>query len=126
KVRLRQELDEARQSASGIELTRLEEALKHLEEAAIGTVHSFCAQILRERPVEADVDPAFQDLPEQEQRRLYERAFQGWFEDALSHESPGLRRALSRLAWNSDSSPAEQLQFAGKKLIEWRDFREPW
>lgn len=126
KVRLRQELDDARETANPAELAHLEEALKHLEEAAIGTVHSFCAQILRERPVEADVDPAFQDLPEQEQRRLFERAFQGWFEEALSHESPGLRRALSRLAWNSDSSPAEQLQFAGKKLIEWRDFREPW
>ncbi len=126
KVRLRQELDETRQNATAEEAVHLENALKHLEEAAIGTIHSFCAQILRERPVEADVDPAFQDLPEQEQRRMYDRAFQGWFEDALAKSNPGLRRALSRLAWTSDRSPAEELQLAGWKLIEWRDFRTPW
>ena len=126
KVRLRQELDDARQRASGAELESLEDALKHLEEAAIGTIHSFCAQILRERPVEADVDPAFQDLPEQEQRRLFDRAFTGWFSKALDTDSPGLRRALSRLAWTSEGSPAEALQYAGRTLIEWRDFRAPW
>ena len=48
KVRLRQKLDEARQTASGTERENLEDALKRLEEAAIGTIHSFCAQILRE------------------------------------------------------------------------------
>ncbi len=126
KVRLRQELDEARQSATADELLNLEQALKHLEESAIGTIHSFCAQILRERPVEADVDPAFQDMPEQEQRRMYERAFLKWFQTALDAGYPGLRRALSRLAWTSDQPPAEQLQEAGRKLIEWRDFRAPW
>lgn len=127
KVRLRQELDDARQAATGEELENLEDALKRLEEAAIGTIHSFCAQILRERPVEANVDPAFQDIPEQEQRQMYDRAFRGWFEKALSESRPGLRRALSRLAWNDgDQSPADQLQYAGWKLIEWRDFRAPW
>ena len=64
KVRLRQKLDEARQTAPEAERENLEDALKRLEEASIGTIHSFCAQILRERPVEARIDPAFQDLPE--------------------------------------------------------------
>ena len=50
----------------------VEEALQHLEEASIGTIHSFCAQILRERPVEAGVDPAFEELNEQESERLYQ------------------------------------------------------
>src|SRR4030081_2885633 len=59
KLRLRQELDRARESAAGQEeRANVENALEHLEEAAIGTIHSFCAQILRERPVEAIVDPA--------------------------------------------------------------------
>ncbi len=51
KLRLREELDKARHGSAAVE-----EALKHLEEASIGTIHSFCAQILRERPVEANVD----------------------------------------------------------------------
>ena len=83
KIRLRLKLDEERQSAQGQELEYLEDALKRLEEAAIGTIHSFCAQILRERPVEAGVDPNFEDIPEQEQRRLFKRSFQSWFERAL-------------------------------------------
>ena len=89
KVRLRQKLDGARQAALATERENLEDALTRLEEAAIGTIHSFCAQILRERPVEAGIDPAFEDLPEQEQRRVYERAFRGLFERALDESRPG-------------------------------------
>ena len=48
------------------ERSNIEDALEHLEEASIGTIHSFCAQILRERPVEAVVDPAFEELSEQQ------------------------------------------------------------
>ena len=96
KLRLREELDKARQQRSS---EKLEHALEHLEEASIGTIHSFCAQLLRERPVEACVDPAFQELSEQESARLYQRAFRGWLERRLSEPSPGLRRAFARLAW---------------------------
>src|ERR1700758_5604891 len=39
---------------------RLTEALAQLEEARIGTIHSFCADLLREYPVEAGVDPMFE------------------------------------------------------------------
>ena len=45
KLRLREELDKERLAKPA-----LEEALQRLEEASIGTIHSFCAQILRERP----------------------------------------------------------------------------
>jgi ATP-dependent helicase/nuclease subunit A len=128
KVRLRQELDRARAEARDLERTYLEAAIGSLEEAVIGTIHSFCAQVLRERPVEARVDPAFAELAEREQQRIYDRAFRHWFERALDEERPGLRRALSRLAWSaSDStSPSEQLRIDGWKLVEWRDFQAPW
>lgn len=129
KVRLRQELDQARATAAGRELENLESAIGRLEEAAIGTIHSFCAQVLRERPVEACVDPAFKELSEREQQRIYDRAFRSWFERALDQNRPGLRRALSRLAWTSGGdglSPSAQLRMDGKKLVEWRDFRTLW
>ena len=124
KLRLREELDKARQRAPV-----LEDALGRLEEASIGTIHSFCAQILRERPVEAGVDPAFDELNEQESARLYHRAFRAWLEQRLNEESPGLRRAFARLAWRDswdDSPPIEQLQWTGKKLVEWRDYPAAW
>jgi ATP-dependent exoDNAse (exonuclease V) beta subunit len=124
KLKLREELDRQRLAAP-----KLEGALQRLEEASIGTIHSFCAQILRERPVEACVDPAFQELNEQASHRLYQKSFRAWLEKGLAKSSPGLRRAFARLArrdsWD-DSAPIEQLQWAGKKLVEWRDYPEPW
>jgi ATP-dependent helicase/nuclease subunit A len=126
KLRLREELDKARQARLS---ATLEHALEHMEEASIGTIHSFCAQLLRERPVEACVDPAFHELSEQEAGRLYQRAFRSWLERRLAEPSPGLRRAFARLAWRDswdDSPPLDQLQYAGRKLVEWRDYPAPW
>ena len=130
KLRLRQELDRARDAAkNSSERSNIEDALEHLEEASIGTIHSFCAQILRERPVEAVVDPAFEELSEQQAARLYERAFRGWVQRKLGEGAPGLRRALVRMASRDSfdgASPMEQLQYAAWKLIEWRDHPAPW
>jgi hypothetical protein len=76
KIRLREGLDKARAECAGAaERVHLEDALERLEEAAIGTIHGFCAQILRERPVEARIDPAFEELTEPEAARVYGRAF---------------------------------------------------
>jgi len=124
KLRLREDLDKDRHAAPV-----LEDALARLEEASIGTIHSFCAQILRERPVEARVDPVFEEMDEQQSGRLYQRAFRTWLERRLNASSPGLRRAFARLAWRDswdDTPPIEQLQFAGRKLVEWRDYEAPW
>ncbi len=129
KLRLREELDEQRQVAEGSRRAALEDALERLEEASIGTIHSFCAQILRERPVEAGVDPGFEELTEQESARLYQRAFRAWLEKRLDEDSPGLRRAFARLSWRDgweESSALDQLQRAGWKLVEWRDYPAPW
>ena len=130
KLRLRQELDRARGKAgNATERANIENALEHLEEASIGTIHSFCAQILRERPVEAVVDPAFEEISEQQAVRIYERAFRAWIQQKLAEGAPALRRALARLAWREsreDNPPMHQLQNAAWKLIEWRDHPAPW
>ena len=130
KLRLRQELDLARARATGeVERAHLEDALKRLEEASIGTIHGFCAQILRERPVEAGVDPAFVEASPSAQERLMDAAFRAWFERRLNQDSPGLRRALSRLAWRDSwerSAPIDQLKYAASQLIEWRDYPASW
>ena len=130
KLRLRQELDRARETVgTDAERTNVENALEHLEEASVGTIHSFCAQILRERPVEAVVDPAFEELSEPQAARIYERAFRAWIQKKLADGTPALRRALVRLAWRDsfDSGPPiDQLRYAAWKLIEWRDHPAPW
>jgi len=42
----------------------LRAALRDLEQGFIGTIHSFCARLLRERPVECGVDPEFEEMEE--------------------------------------------------------------
>ncbi len=129
KIRLRQELDRARRTVTDpAERHNLEDALERLE-ASIGTIHAFCAQILRERPVEAVVDPDFEELTEQQSSVIYARAFRSWFEQKLGESSPALRRALARLAWGdtwNNGTAVEQLQYAGRELTKWRDFPTPW
>ena len=132
KLRLRQALDGARAGATGeVEQRHLEDALARLEEAHIGTIHSFCAEILRERPVEAGVDPAFVELDDEDAGRIYDRAFRAWIERRLDRDPPlpGLERALARLAGQRSfdgSTPLDRLRDAGYSLVDWRDFPAPW
>jgi ATP-dependent helicase/nuclease subunit A len=130
RLRLRLELDNARaQTSTSPEVEHLEDALKRLEEARIGTIHSFCAEILRQRPVEARIPPGFEELDEVQAMALYARAFDTWIQNALGRMSPGLRRALSRISAVPDreeGSPLDRLRSAGHHFIEWRDFPAPW
>jgi ATP-dependent helicase/nuclease subunit A len=131
KLRLRAELDKARRDTalSAQQRRTLDDALQRLEEASIGTIHAFCGQILRERPVEAKIDPGFEELTDQGNQRIFSAAFRTWMERRLREASPGLRRAFARMAWRDswdDTPPMEQLMYAGRKLIEWRDYKTPW
>src|SRR5437763_7702984 len=97
RLRLRVELDQARGSANDPnEVRNLEDALARLEEARIGTIHSFCAEILRQRPVEAELAPGFAEIDEAQAVRVYSRAFDTWIQRRLEEMPAGLRRALSR------------------------------
>ncbi|HMH53009.1 MAG TPA: UvrD-helicase domain-containing protein [Candidatus Acidoferrum sp.] len=126
KLRLRAGLEEARQRAEtgGARHRRLEEAIAHLEEARVSTIHGFCNDLLHERPVEARVDPGFDVLPEPEAEALYRRAFDGWLAETLEAPPEGLRRALRRRSFDGD--PVDRLRRAGWQLVGWRDFRAPW
>lgn len=44
---------------------RLSEALGRLDLIFIGTIHSFCGSLLRERPIEAGLDPSFEEMEEE-------------------------------------------------------------
>ncbi len=128
-LRLRGALDEARSEATD-EATRdrLDEALARLEEAHIGTIHGFCAQILRERPVEAEVDPDFRELSEGEDAAVHAEAFRGWLQDQLADLPLDLERALRRDPefGQFDDTPMERLAGASRALLQWRDHRAPW
>ena len=82
KLRLRKAIEEARRARPA---EALDDALRQLEEARIGTIHSFCADLLRERPVEAGVDPLFAVAPRDVAEGLLDRAFDRWFEETLAN-----------------------------------------
>ncbi len=71
---------------------RLEIALHDIDRGFIGTIHSFCARLLRERPIEAGLDPAFREIFGPEEKRMRREA---WL------------RHLERLTNDGDSSLAE-------------------
>jgi ATP-dependent helicase/nuclease subunit A len=52
---------------------RLERALQDLDRAFMGTIHAFCARLLRERPIEAGIDPGFLETTAPEANRLAAR-----------------------------------------------------
>jgi ATP-dependent exoDNAse (exonuclease V) beta subunit len=126
KLRLRAAIEERRQDLDTPPAARerLTAALPMLEEAAIGTIHAFCADRLRERPVEAQVDPLFQVAPADVAGPLLDRAFDRWFEETLAAPGEAVRRLLRRKG--GDDGPRARLRSAARELVERRDFPAPW
>lgn len=62
----------------------LEAAVQAVDRAFVGTIHAFCARLLREHPLEAGVDPGFEELGEAEAKRLVEEFWTSWLEDRKS------------------------------------------
>ena len=133
KLRLREELERARHGHGSV--AELDHAIAHLEEAQVGTIHGFCADLLHERPVEAGVDPRFEVLSEPEASRLFGQAFDLWLEEALVDPPEGVRRALRRrpgfrfeadAGERNNAGPTDRLRRAAWRLAEWRDFTAPY
>jgi ATP-dependent exoDNAse (exonuclease V) beta subunit len=134
KLRLREALDRERGATPEAEAReRLDKALGSLEEAHVNTIHGFCAELLRERPVEAGVDPLFRVLTETQSERLFEEAFGGWLQNQLADPPEGVRRALRRSSSFSffgarprQDGPIDRLRRAAWELAQWRDFPAAW
>ncbi|HOO50333.1 MAG TPA: UvrD-helicase domain-containing protein [Alphaproteobacteria bacterium] len=63
-------LERAVRESTGEKKDRLSYALDNIERCYIGTIHSFCARILRERPLESGVPISFEELDEIEDQEL--------------------------------------------------------
>lgn len=124
-LRLRSGIERARRAAlDERKRSNLERALAHLEEARIGTIHGFCADLLRERPVEAGVDPAFRVMTEAEADRRYGEAFGRFLNEILERPTEGVRRLLRRR--DHGVGAVERLRRAGYELMSWRHFTARW
>jgi ATP-dependent exoDNAse (exonuclease V) beta subunit len=114
KIRLREELEK--------KLTgeKLRAALADLERAQITTIHSFCAALLRERPVEAGVDPQFRVADALQRDLLLDEAWANWLATELATNPPALRQALFR------EVRIEQLQELATLLVDHRSQLKDW
>jgi ATP-dependent helicase/nuclease subunit A len=75
RARFQLRLEERLQDAAGDERARIATALADIEHLFAGTIHAFCARLLRERPVEAGVPPDFDELDEVDDERLRRQAW---------------------------------------------------
>jgi len=91
------------------ELTKL--GLEGVDSCFIGTVHSFCARLLRERPVEAGVDLTFDELDEERDARLRERAWEIFGNELFARDDP-LLEALDELGLDLAELRGAFLEFA--------------
>lgn len=74
---------------------RLDRALDEIERAFVGTIHSFCGRLLRERPLELGLDPGFEELPVEERDGLRKRFWDSFLE-RLARDSDPVLESLSR------------------------------
>jgi ATP-dependent exoDNAse (exonuclease V) beta subunit len=96
KVRLRQYLEQMllESKASAMHMERARQALEDLETASISTFHSFAVSILKERPIEAGLDPHFSALDEIRSELFFTETWDAWIHRALIERTPILEKAL--------------------------------
>ena len=79
------------------ERDRLNRAVSELDQASMQTIHSFAAQLLRERPLDAGLPPGWAVLDEVGSTQRFVDQWEVWLERVLGGESsnpPGLTEAL--------------------------------
>ena len=87
-VELERELGSAPpESDEGVRLRR---ALSSLDQLFIGTIHAFCARLLRERPLEAGLDPGFREVTEEAWLKLTTGFWASYLDRLSADEDPGL------------------------------------
>ena len=113
--------------AEGERAARLRDAIDGIDRAFLGTIHAFCARLLRERPIEAGLDPEFQEAQEAETQLLQERFWTSFVERIISDSDPlveelagtglridQLRKAFDRMVENLDVEyPADPVAAPG-------------
>ena len=114
-TRLEREVSTARKDRNNEAARLLDAAVHDIDRGFIGTIHAFCARLLRERPIDAGLDPSFREIFGPEEERLRRDS---WL------------RHLERLTHDGDPSLAElaalnlqyfRLEFTYRILLEHPD-----
>ena len=90
-VKLESELRAVRERADDPATERrLAQAREELDRAFLGTIHSFCGRLLREHPLEAGLDPAFEEVSEEEWPEIRHEFWNRWLERRRREKDPVL------------------------------------
>ena len=138
-ARVREELEDAiADEGDDGRRERLAEAVRGLYRARIETIHAFATNLLRERPVEAGLDPEFRCSATSSETCCSTRLFGDWLDELLAEEQPevddgaqprhGPRRAAARPCTLSTDHryllPLEPFDVAaadGSEVVDWLD-----
>jgi len=121
-AQLREKFQEAvekrlRESADPLEQQRLKAALGDIDRGFIGTTHAFCGRLLRERPVEAGLDPEFKEVDEVVAQQLTAAFWIGWWSEEAAAGNPLIAEALAI------GLERAHLRTAFEKMVEHPDVR---
>ena len=139
RARFQIDLEKAARAAKGEARARLDAAVATVERCFIGTIHSFCARLLRERPVEAGVDVGYEELDELVDARLRRQAWEEYVARLFATDDPilaeleelgieirGLGPTFSKFCdypdvdeWPAEKVPLPDLAPARKKLEQY-------
>ncbi|MBN1289672.1 MAG: UvrD-helicase domain-containing protein, partial [Actinobacteria bacterium] len=118
-------LEKAAAEATGEEKKNAQRALSQIDRAFIGTIHSFCARLLRERPVEAGVNLEFSEIEEEDDMILRSEAWQLYVAGLIADDPGGVMPEFERLGLNPDELESAFIKFAGyPDVCEWPDVCE--
>lgn len=93
--KLEQAIEEARTANNHILERRLDQALRRIDSGFIGTIHAFCARMLREHPIEAGLDPDFHEVVEVEELIMRRQAWSRACEKLAHDDATELRGLLT-------------------------------
>ena len=96
-------------------------ALRDLERAFLGTIHSFCARLLRERPIEVGLDPDFEEIADIDDEPMTRAFWREWIDAARRLDDPDVRALYECGLDPTDLHHA----FARAKIFHDVDFTSP-
>lgn len=126
KGRVRQAVGECvEQAQTDLERLRWQEHLQKVESAPISTIHSLCSRILRDNPVETQLDPEFTILEEFEAQDFFKETLQQYLRKNIK-ENAALRRLVQTYGVNSFVNQVTALGDKLSELVREDNLAEPY
>lgn len=126
KGRVRQAVSECvEQAQTDLERLRWQEHLQKVESAPISTIHSLCSRILRDNPVETQLDPEFTILEDFEAQDFFKETLQQFLRKNIK-DNAALRRLVQTYGVNSFVNQVTALGDKLSELVREDNLAEPY